>query len=116
MRLTILAVFALAVGFPSAVAAYASAPSVKVKVLEVRVSPNADCSHPIRVYSNAAVTPQDLTSNPALGNGMVPNGTYRCVMYSFSDQITFTTIGTGSFSLCPDGGTYTSNIYPYGTT
>jgi hypothetical protein len=63
---------------------------VKIKVYEMRVSPNADCSNPITVFQNAAPAYQDFAHNPTLGAGAIPNGTYKCVLMKMSDFIHYT--------------------------
>src|SRR5262245_41303388 len=77
-----------AVGFP--VHALTNPSSAIVKIYEMRLSPNADCSSSVTIFSDPSGTPRDMVQNPTLGSGAVPNGTYKCFIAHISDQITFT--------------------------
>jgi hypothetical protein len=88
-----LLIAALCFGFAArgAQAANVGDPSyVGLKVYEMRVSANSDCSNSIRVFSNASPSYQDFTQTPDVGAGAVPNGTYPCVMLKMSDQLNVT--------------------------
>jgi hypothetical protein len=59
-----------------------------IKVLEVRFSPNSDCSQSVTTYRNPAAQYQDFATNPALGSGALPQGTYHCIAIHLSDLMT----------------------------
>ena len=91
---------------------------VKIKVYEMRVSPNADCSGGITVFRNAAPTYQDFANTPTLGAGAIPNGTYQCIMMRMSDFIRYTpTTANPSWthSVCTVGTDYVSDVGHDGT-
>jgi hypothetical protein len=87
---------------------------VEIKVREMRLSPNADCSNSIRVFSNPAGTPQDFTQGPTLGTGVVPNGTYRCMLINMSDHVTYKPAATEGD--CNASVEYTRDLFLAGTT
>ena len=64
--------------------------SVLLKIYEVRLSPNADCSQAVTIFTNPSGASRDLVQNPTLGSGAIPNGTYQCFMAHISDQIIYT--------------------------
>jgi len=86
---------------------------VLMKIEEVRLSPNADCSAPVSVFSTASPTPEDMVSNPTLGRGAIPNGVYRCLMIHMSDEITYTPAQDDGTS-CLASTTYTRDIFRTG--
>lgn len=83
---------------------------VKVKAYEFRVSKNADCSNGIVVYKNDSPTYQDLTHNPTLGSGTIPDGTYNCVMVRMSDTLHFTAATQDSLHTCTPGDDSTTDV------
>src|SRR5436305_10349522 len=87
MKKSSLTLVPIGVGISLAALAAVDASSVKLKVYGVAVSTSADCSNPIVVFSSDVPTELDLAQNPTLGTGTVPDGTYQCVMITFSDQV-----------------------------
>ena len=83
---------------------------VKIKVYEFRVSKNADCSNGIEVYKNNAPGYQDMTHNPTLGSGAIPDGTYNCVMMRMSDFLHFTAATQDSLNTCTPGTDSTTDV------
>jgi hypothetical protein len=86
--------------------------SVVVKVFEMRVSRNSNCSGSISVFSTGSPTPVDLFASPTFGSAVISTGTYHCVMFRISDSISFvpqTTEGT-----CVAGTRYTYDIFQSG--
>jgi hypothetical protein len=80
--------FALSLGLVSGAQALTGASSIKVKVFEMRASANSDCSNPVAIFKTDNPTPVDLMTNPVLGSGALPNGTYQCLMFHISDILT----------------------------
>ncbi len=79
---------------------------VNVKVYEVRLSQNANCTGGISVFRNASPSYQDWVNSPTLGSGAIPNGTYNCVMVKMSDYIHYTpstTDGSWTHGVCTVG-------------
>jgi hypothetical protein len=60
---------------------------VKVKIFEVRASPNEDCSNLVPIFNNASPDYMDAAHNPTFGTGSLPNGTYKCFAIKMSDNI-----------------------------
>ena len=83
---------------------------VKVKVYEFRVAKNADCSNGIEVYRTASPAYEDLTHNPTLGSGTIPDGTYNCVMMRMSDNLRFTASVQDSLHTCTPGVDSTTDV------
>ncbi len=86
---------------------------VKVKVYEVRVSQNANCTGGVTVYRDNAPSYTDWTNGPTLGAGAVPNGSYNCVMLKMSDYIHYTPAtlsGSWSHGVCAVGTDYVLDV------
>jgi hypothetical protein len=86
---------------------------VRVKVYEIRVAPNADCTGALTVYRTDSPSYQDWVNNPTIGSGAVPNGTYSCVMVRMSDNIHFTPSTTDpswTHSVCLVGSDYVIDV------
>ena len=64
---------------------------LKLKVYKFAVSKSEYCTDPIVVFETeeADATFEDFLTNPVLGSGTLDNGTYPCVMFEFSDVITY---------------------------
>ncbi len=70
---------------------FAVSPStLNVKVYSLAVSTDEFCSDPIIIFSNDTPDEVDLASNPTLGSGEIPNGTYPCVMIEMTDTFSYT--------------------------
>src|SRR5262249_35991804 len=53
---------------------------------------------------------QDFVSNPTLGSGAIPNGSYTCIMVKLSNLITYSpTVDDGFCTVA--GGPYTRNVF-----
>ncbi len=86
---------------------------VNVKVYEVRAAQNADCSGGITIYQTGAPAYQNWSSNPTIGSGALPNGTYNCLMIRMSDQIHYspsTTDGSWTHGVCTVGTDYVLDV------
>jgi hypothetical protein len=94
--------------------AVANPSSVKVKIYEMRVSKAANCSNSITIFSNPSGTTQDMVSNPTLGAGAIPNGTYQCIMVKIDNQITY--IPATTDGACIQGNSFIRNIFRSGST
>lgn len=81
---------------PHANAATFNVSAVKIKVYGMWVSTSQTCENPIKVFENATPSEVNLVSNPQLGGGDIPDGTYPCVMIKISDRIQVEHNATGS--------------------
>jgi hypothetical protein len=92
MRLNILVATALALIPLAPVAAQVTVnpSSVQIKVYQVMISSNADCTNPISVSNITNPTYQEMTANPTLLSGNVPPGTYKCLIVSSNSLIKYT--------------------------
>jgi hypothetical protein len=77
---------------------------VRMKIYETRLSKNSDCSNSITIFKTASPVYQDLLTNPVFGSGVLPMGTYNCIMIRFSDELQFAPVqSTGSNNVCIAG-------------
>ena len=83
--------------------------SVMIKVYQMMISPNADCSSPISVSNITNPTYQEMTANPTIISGNVPPGTYKCVMMSINSLIKYTP-ATSDGSACVAGTQYQREV------
>lgn len=60
-----------------------------IKIYKFAVSANANCSNPITVYENSAPTLTNFLGSPTIGSGTLEDGTYPCVIFEVSDNMTF---------------------------
>ena len=83
--------------------------TMKVKLYELWVSSNADCSGTFtQVYDDDDAEYQNMLEGPTFGSGELADGTYNCVAMVISDNIQFipeTTEGN-----CASGTTYTLDV------
>lgn len=70
--------------------AVTSPTEVNVKIYELWVSPNADCTSMTKVFEDTSPSYQDMTEGPTFGSMTVPNGTYQCIAWKMSDLLQFT--------------------------
>jgi hypothetical protein len=94
-------------------AAPTSPSSLTVKVFEMRVSKNSDCSGSVTVFKTASPMSVDLVGNPTLGAGAIPDGTYHCVMFHIDDLITV--VPQATTGACIAGSPTPMDIYTSGT-
>jgi len=87
--------------------------SLIIKIYEMRVSMNPNCSDSHPVFATDSPTAVDMFGNHDLGSGTISTGTYHCVMFHISDNVTFTPID-GSQEYCTAGKPYTDDILPAG--
>ncbi len=85
--------------------------SLVVKIFEMRVSKNTDCSNAVRVFSTGSPTAVNLFSNPDFGSGIVSTGTYHCAMFHISDIVTYVPEVSIYEPLCVAGTTFSYDIY-----
>jgi hypothetical protein len=83
------------------------------KVYEVMVSTSADCTGLFPIFKNNSPTPLDWTTNPVIGAGVVPNGTYNCIAAKTDDIQTYVPAADEGAG-CVAGTTYTWDIFPTG--
>ena len=82
--------------------------SLIVKVFEMRVSKNSDCSDAVTIFRTASPTAVDLAGHPTLGVGAIPHGTYHCLMFHIDDLVTLVPLAADG--LCT-GGPVTLDIF-----
>lgn len=85
--------------------------SVRLKIYQVAVSTNTDCSSPTTIFSvsASAATYADFAGTPTLGTGAVADGTYPCVIIEMSDQVKFTP-ETATDNYCEADTEYTIDV------
>lgn len=99
---------------------------MKLKIHEVLVSTNPDCSNAVSVATNATPSFVNFLSSPTLGSGAVTPATYQCVIFKMSDQFKYTpTANDGddcvagteyTLDLCnSSGGAPSSSVSPTGS-
>lgn len=80
-----------------------------IKVYQVAVSASTDCSNPLVIFSSSAGTEVNFLSNPILGGGNIPDGTYPCVMINMSDVIKYRPTANDG-TRCVAGTQYFSDV------
>jgi hypothetical protein len=67
------------------------AAELQVKVYELHISKNADCTDPKKVFAldDSGATYVNFLAGPTLGDGEVDQGDYPCVMIVMADNIKF---------------------------
>jgi hypothetical protein len=110
-RKILIALVGLSTGIPSA-HAVVNPSSILIKIYEMRVSHASDCSNSIVMFSNPNGVVQDFATNPSIGSGAIPNGSYQCIMVKLSNLITFTPATTEGF--CSAGVSTTRNVFQAG--
>ncbi|MBX7148307.1 hypothetical protein K1X76_04425 [bacterium] len=75
--------------------------SLFMKIYSLAVSTDEFCSDPITVFTNEEPVEEDLTQNPTLGSGDIPDGTYPCIIIEISDTFTYTPDATDG--ACEEG-------------
>lgn len=103
--LSLLAVFSFCF---SANAGTQTPTSVKIKLKEVWLSTNANCSGGTRIYNNPSPVGVEITTAPDLGYGRLAEGTYQCVIIVMSDLIEYT--ASANAGTCTAGQTYTKDL------
>jgi hypothetical protein len=86
----IIVFFAAFLGWVMYAQGVVSPSSVMVKVYEMRVSRNSNCSGATSVFNTASPTAVNLFASPGFGSAVISTGTYHCVMFHISDFISFT--------------------------
>lgn len=104
--------------FMLSIAYAATSPTVAtVRVSKAYMSANGDCSSPVTLFdvtSDPTAFPNgyaevDMVQGPTIGQGVLPDGTYQCVIFKMSDQISFTPAATEG-AACIAGQSYTIDI------
>lgn len=86
---------------------------LNIKVYQMAVSTNTDCSDPTVVFTTDTPETIDMLKGPNVGGGDLPQGTYPCLILTFDDLITFKSdTDTGS---CKAGTTYTLDVCQTGS-
>jgi hypothetical protein len=84
---------------------------VKVKVYEVRVFTDANCSGSgITIFQTNSPSLTDMANNPTLGSGAIPNGTYRCIGMKMSDNIHYALASNSPHNACVASTDYISDV------
>lgn len=89
--------------------AVTSASSLKLKIYQVSVSASTDCSSPITILSNTVGVETDFMTNPVIGSGTVPDGTYPCMMITMDDVIKYKPLAN-DLPGCTVGTEYTADL------
>jgi len=95
--------------FPLGVLAVTSASSLKLKIYQVSVSASTDCSSPITILSSSSGTETDFMTDPVIGSGSVPDGTYPCMMITMDDVIKYKPLAN-DLPGCTAGTEYTADL------
>ncbi|MFH1874198.1 MAG: hypothetical protein ABH859_03310 [Pseudomonadota bacterium] len=94
-----------------------NASSAIIRLYKAYMSTSGDCSSP-EVFFDAASDPTtypngyaevDMVNNPTIGSGSLTGGTYQCVIFKMSDQITFTAADDEG-AQCVQDQTYTTDV------
>jgi hypothetical protein len=93
-----------------------NASDVEMKIYEMYVSAHADCSSPIRIFSNPGAAAQNVVASPTFGIGAIPNGTYQCIIVKMSDEIAITPAFTSDGNLCKPSITIPLDVCGAGKT
>jgi len=94
--------------------AVTSPSSLVVKVFEMRVSTQSDCSTWATVFKTASPTSVDLIQNPTLGTGVSVDGLYHCVMFHISNIATVVPVTTDG--ACTAGTPYSISFFQNNAT
>ncbi len=82
---------------PQAMAAVDTA-EANIKLYQAYFSENEDCSDPILFLDGEEEAlgyfEVDMAASPTIGDGSIAEGTYQCVIFKMSDQVTFTPSAT----------------------
>lgn len=93
--------------------------SLTLKIYKFAVSRSEYCTNPVTVFENDSGVEVDFLDLPEIGSGAVANGAYPCVMFEFSDNITFVaasndgdcTAGeSNTIDVCRDNGSGTETV------
>ncbi|MFI5362074.1 MAG: hypothetical protein ACHQ49_08910 [Elusimicrobiota bacterium] len=85
--------------------------SVQLKVLQVMISTNADCTNAVSVgAANPQAIYQEMTTNPTLLSGAIAPGTYKCVWINISSLLKFTPAVSSTDGICAAGTQVTRDI------
>jgi len=109
LTLTFISTLGLASGLSSRSAFAAGDPSsLRVKVYAVFASLSAQCTDPKQIFANEAGNFVDFLTDPTLGDGDLPDGTYNCIIIKMSSIIKHTPLTTES--TCVAGTEYTGGV------
>jgi hypothetical protein len=105
---------------PNANATMINASSLTFSVYKMAVSTSPLCTNLITVLDNGnSPTAVDFLTNPNLGNGVVADGTYPCIVIEFADYISFkpsATSGACVLNTTYYGDICRNNTSPVGTS
>jgi hypothetical protein len=88
--------------------------NVTLRIYQVAVALNADCSNPIVIFRSTGGRVANFITNPVLGSGNLADGSYNCIMMTMSDTITYSpSVNDGTY--CVAGTSYTADICRAGT-
>lgn len=98
---------------PDSNAQFGPASSLVLKLYQLHISANADCSSPVLVQDLGATgADRDFMAHPVLFSATPSTGTYQCVMFTMSDVLKVKTATT--FGGCVAGTEYAGDIYREG--
>ena len=84
--------------------------SLSMKIYKFYVSTDVNCTNPIKIYENVNPTYSNMYSNPRIGSGEAPTGTYPCVIFEAADFIKFVPAQTSDNNRCVAGTEYSLDI------
>jgi len=92
--------------------------ALTLKIYSIRMSLNEDCTDSIEILNNGAEgAAVNFFTGPDLFNGVLPDGSYKCVMFEMDDVINFQADATAvaTHASCVDTTTtYSHDIYREG--
>jgi len=83
---------------------------VNIKIYELWVSTNSDCTNMTRIYNEANPSYQNMVNGPTFGQASVPNGTYNCVAWKMSDILSYRPAANEGND-CVQGTLYTRDLF-----
>ena len=103
----LIAILSLTISFSASATLYTPT-SMKMKIYRILISTDPLCTNPIVLWAPAVPQTVDFIAAPTLGNGQVPDGTYKCMIWEISDQVTMTEPTTSG--TCTAGTVITTDV------
>lgn len=82
---------------------------LNLKIYQISVALNVDCSDPQLIFQSTAGVTKDLIADPTLGSGTLADGTYNCVMITMDDVISYKPLANDGVN-CVAGTTYAIDL------
>ncbi|MDA8791732.1 hypothetical protein N9N67_00730 [Bacteriovoracaceae bacterium] len=94
----------------------ASPEFLRLKVYGVYASTSNDCSNLQTIFSSETAEEVNFLDAPNLGSGIIPSGTYPCVLIEMSSQITYASDADSPNGACGEGTENTLTVCQTGNT